>query len=404
MKRAARSQTFYETAWLCPRERYSMQKNSGIGGQAVIEGIMMRNGDNYSIAVRKESGEISTCVKPYKSICGWKGVWKVPILRGVVSFVDSLVVGITSLTWSADEAVEEEDSVDAKEGKTSKPLTEEELKKQQEKEDRAWKWMMAGTVVFAIAFSVVLFMLLPFWLAGLLRNAGISDVLVNLAEAVLRLLIFFAYMLLISRMKDIQRTFSYHGAEHKCINCIEHNLALNVENVKASSRQHRRCGTSFMLIVIVISVIAFLILGLFGIESRLWRFLWRLILIPIIAGVSYELLRYAGSHENGVVNTLVKPGLALQKLVTREPDDAMCEVAITAVEAVFDWRAWQAEHGGTFGDTEDSRKGSKQVSVSASSGKVSGSAENKPERAAMMPSSRNESEGAAEARAWASQQ
>ena len=148
-------------------------------------------------------------------------------------------------------------------------------------------------------------------------------------------------MLLISRMKDIQRVFAYHGAEHKCINCIESDLDLTVENVMKSSRQHRRCGTSFLLIVISISIITFLILGLFDIKSRLWRLLWRLILIPVIAGVSYELLRYAGCHEGPVINQLVKPGLALQKLVTREPDEKECEVAIAAVEAVFDWRAWQ---------------------------------------------------------------
>jgi uncharacterized protein YqhQ len=162
-----------------------------------------------------------------------------------------------------------------------------------------------------------------------------------LVEALLRLAIFLAYMLLISRMKDIQRVFAYHGAEHKCINCIESDLDLTVENVMKSSRQHRRCGTSFLLIVISISIITFLILGLFDIKSRLWRLLWRLILIPVIAGVSYELLRYAGCHEGPVINQLVKPGLALQKLVTREPDEKECEVAIAAVEAVFDWRAWQ---------------------------------------------------------------
>ena len=180
---------------------------------------------------------------------------------------------------------------------------------------------------------------------GTFQKAGASDVLVNFIEAILRLAIFLGYMLLISRMKDIQRVFAYHGAEHKCINCIESGLDLNVENVMKSSRQHRRCGTSFLLIVISISIIAFLILGLFGIQSGLERLLWRLILIPVIAGVSFEILRYAGSHEGKCINQLVKPGLALQKLVTREPDEEECEVAIKAVEAVFDWRAWQGKDG-----------------------------------------------------------
>lgn len=311
-----------------------MQKNSGIGGQAVMEGIMMRNADKYSIAVRKPNGEIETKIDDYKSICPWKGVWKVPLLRGVVSFIDSLVVGMTSLMFSADIAAEEDTD------ENGQPLPEK-TEAEKKKDERLWKVLMTGTVIISVAFSVLLFMMLPFFLAGLLRKAGVPDVGVNLIEAVLRLVIFLTYMLLISRMKDIQRVFGYHGAEHKCINCIESGLELNVENVMKSSRQHRRCGTSFLLIVISISIIAFLILGLFGIQSGLWRFLWRLILIPVIAGVSYEILRYGGSHDGKCINMLVKPGLKMQLLVTREPDEKMCEVAITAIEAVFDWREWQ---------------------------------------------------------------
>jgi len=311
-----------------------MQKNSGIGGQAVMEGIMMRNADKYSIAVRKPNGEIETKIDDYKSICPWKGVWKVPLLRGVISFIDSLVVGMTSLMFSADIAAEEDTD------ENGQPLPEK-TEEQKKKDDKLWKVLMTGTVIISVAFSVLLFMMLPFFLAGLLRKAGVPDVGVNLIEAILRLVIFLTYMLLISRMKDIQRVFGYHGAEHKCINCIESGLELNVENVMKSSRQHRRCGTSFLLIVISISIIAFLILGLFGIQSGLWRFLWRLILIPVIAGVSYEILRYGGSHDGKCINMLVKPGLKMQLLVTREPDEKMCEVAITAIEAVFDWREWQ---------------------------------------------------------------
>ncbi|MEE3420483.1 MAG: DUF1385 domain-containing protein [Lachnospiraceae bacterium] len=308
-----------------------MQKNCGIGGQALIEGIMMRNRDKYSMAARAEDGTIHTEVRDYKSIFGG-GKWtKLPVIRGALSFIDSMVVGITTLMWSADVASEEADA---------KPLTEEEKKK----EDRQWNLMMTVTVVLSLAFSVVLFMLLPYWLAGLMGKAGVNDIWVNLMEAILRIVIFMAYMFLISRMKDIQRVFSYHGAEHKCINCIEHGLPLTVENVKKSSRQHRRCGTSFLLIVIIMSVIVFLILGIFNIQSHAMRLVIRLILIPVIAGFSYELLRYAGSHEGPVINTLVKPGLALQKLVTNEPDDAMCEVAITAVEAVFDWKDWEEKN------------------------------------------------------------
>ena len=311
-----------------------VQKYSGIGGQAIIEGIMMRAGKNYSIAVRKPDGEIAVEIKEFKSICPWKKAHQIPLLRGAIAFVDSLVTGVTSLTRSADLAVEDEEEEGGK----------EKNEKDEKKEELLWKIMLGATVAFAIAFSVVLLMLLPYFLSGFLRKFGLSEVLVHLCEAVLRLLIFLIYMLLISRMKDIQRVFGYHGAEHKCINCIEHNLELNVENVMKSSRQHKRCGTSFLLIVVVISIIAFLILGLFGIQSRLWRLLWRLILIPVIAGISFELLRYAGCHEGPVINVLVKPGLALQKLVTREPDEKMCEVAIAAVNAVFDWKEWQEQN------------------------------------------------------------
>lgn len=312
-----------------------MQKNCGIGGQALIEGIMMRNRNQYSMSVRRPDGRIETEVRPYKSIFG-NGRWtRVPIIRGALAFIDSLVVGITTLMWSADIAAEEED-----EDGTQKDRKETSEEPKEKKQDAAWTAMMTGTMIFSLAFSVVLFVLVPYWIAGLLRHVGAGDVLVNLTEAILRIAIFLGYLLLISRMKDIQRTFSYHGAEHKCINCIEHDMDLTVENVMKSSRQHRRCGTSFLLITILISVIAFLILGLFGIRSPVMRVVWRLILIPLIAGVSFEILRYAGSHNGPVIDVLVKPGLALQKLVTNEPDESMCEVAIAAVEAVFDWRGY----------------------------------------------------------------
>ena len=309
-----------------------MQKSSNIGGQAVMEGIMMRAGDRYSIGVRKPNGEIELTVRPYKSICPWKGLAKVPILRGVVSFIDSMVVGISSLTWSAEFAVEDEEE-------DGKEKTEAEAKK----EKRAWDAAMTGTVIFAIAFSVGLFILLPYFLAGLLRGAGVPEVWVSVAEALLRVAIFLLYMFLISRMKDIQRVFAYHGAEHKCINCVENGWDLTVENVLRASRRHKRCGTSFLLIVIVISVICFFFVGLLGIRTPLFRLLTRVLLVPLIAGVAFEFLRLAGSSDNPVVCTLAKPGLALQGLVTREPDAKMAEVAIAAVNAVFDWRAFQGK-------------------------------------------------------------
>ena len=204
---------------------------------------------------------------------------------------------------------------------------------------------MTITMIVSIGFSVGLFVVLPYLLSSLLRRVGAHEILVSVTEALLRVVIFMLYMFLISRMKDIQRVFSYHGAEHKCINCIESGLDLNVENVLKSSRRHKRCGTSFLLIVIVISVIAFLFIGLLGITSPLWRFLVRIILVPVIAGVAFEFLHVAGASDNPVVCTLAKPGLALQGLVTRDPDAEMAEVAIAAVNAVFDWKAWQEEQG-----------------------------------------------------------
>ncbi len=314
-------------------------KNSGIGGQAVLEGIMMRCGDRYSVGVRDENGEIQIKIEPWKSVIPVQGIGKIPILRGVAAFVDSLVIGTSALMWSAEIAGDEEE-------------TEEERRKRQEKaaaggeeeDSRAWKLMMTGTVLISILFSVGLFIILPYFLASFLRRFGASEIIVSLAEAVLRIAIFLTYMLLISRMKDIQRVFAYHGAEHKCINCIENGLPLTVDNVLASSRQHKRCGTSFMLVVVVISVVCFLIVGALGITSPLARFASRIVLIPVIAGFSYEFLRLAAVSDNTVVCTLAKPGLALQKLVTREPDAEMAEVAIAAVEAVFDWRKWQEEN------------------------------------------------------------
>ncbi len=359
-------------------EGEKLQKSSNIGGQAVMEGIMMRNKDRYSVAVRKPDKTIEIKTAPYKSVFPSGRVAGLPIIRGVIAFIDSIVVGTSSLMWSAEFAGEDAPSetggdgaeknlkvtgqnqsppasakspetVKSTDGRDMETAVESRKKSMstaasvEEKEEREWKVLMTVTVIISVAFSIALFVVLPYFLAGLFRRAGASEVVVSLAEAVLRIVIFLLYMFLISRMKDIQRVFAYHGAEHKCINCIENGLDLNVENVMKSSRQHKRCGTSFLLIVIVISVIAFLILGLFGIKSPLWRLLSRLILIPVIAGISYEFLRVAGSSDNRLVCTLSKPGLALQKLVTREPSEDMAEVAIAAVNAVFDWKKWQGK-------------------------------------------------------------
>ncbi|EEG75233.1 DUF1385 domain-containing protein [[Clostridium] hylemonae] len=309
-------------------------KSSNIGGQAVLEGIMMKNKDDYAVAVRKPDGEIIVEKDTYSSIVKWKALTRIPFVRGIFNFIDSMVLGIKTLTYSAGFFEEEEEE---------KELTEAEAAKK-EKQD---KWLMGGTVAVSVVIAVAVFMVLPYFLSGFLKPLVPSYHVRTVIEGFVRIGIFIAYVLLISRMEDIQRTFMYHGAEHKCINCIEHGLPLNVDNVRESSRQHKRCGTSFLFFVLAVSIILLLVIQ---VESPLMRVVIRIALIPVIAGISYEILKLAGSSENPVVNFLSRPGLAIQKLTTKEPDDSMIEVAIQAVEAVFDWRAYEAEN---FQPTED---------------------------------------------------
>ena len=313
-------------------------KPSNIGGQAVMEGIMMRHKDKYAVAVRRPDKEIEIKVEDYKCTFGKAGFLKWPIIRGVVSFVDGLVVGTKCLMYSAEIAGDEEDE---KEAAKNAALSEKELSAKKAKEAKQFQWLLYITVAISIIFSVAAFMLLPYALASLLRKVGVSEFGVTVAEAFVKLALFLGYMFLISRMKDIQRTFMYHGAEHKCINCVEHGLPLTVENVMASSRQHKRCGTSFLFFVLAISIILLLLIR---VESPLMRVVVRIVLLPVIAGVSYEVLKLAGNSDNPVVNLLSKPGMAIQKMTTSEPDDGMIEVAIQAVEAVFDWRAYERDN------------------------------------------------------------
>lgn len=297
-------------------------KSSNIGGQAVIEGVMMRNADKYAVAVRKTDGEIVVKTEEYKGICRNKKLRSFPIIRGVFSFLDSMVLGMSTLTYSASFFMEEEE-------------------KEEVKAEKNESLMMGLTIAFSVVMAVAVFMILPYFLSQMFRKFTDSMTVLTLLEDLVRLLIFFGYILLISRMEDIQRVFMYHGAEHKCINCIEHGMELNVENVLKSSRLHKRCGTSFLFIVMIVSMIIFLFIR---IESQIWRLLFRLLLIPVIAGVSFEFIRLAGKSENKIVVMLSKPGMMLQKLTTREPDASMAEVAIASVEAVFDWRAYLKEN------------------------------------------------------------
>ncbi len=292
-------------------------KYSGIGGQAVMEGVMMRNKEKYAVAVRKENGEIVVEQKEYQGICKAKWVQKTPIIRGIINFIDSMYLGLSTLMLSAKYIEEEEE-------KTSQDEKKENI-------------VLGATLVFSLVIAIVVFMLLPFYLSQFLGKVVDSNVVNSILEALLRVVIFLAYLLLISRMKDIQRVFMYHGAEHKCINCIEHGLPLTVDNVRSSSRQHKRCGTSFLFIVIIISVIFFIFIQT---DSQLMKVVSRLILIPVVAGVSYEILRWFGTKDTKLSNALSKPGLKLQNLTTREPDDSMIEVGIASVEAVFDWKKY----------------------------------------------------------------
>ena len=304
----------------------STTRYSGIGGQAVLEGIMMKNQDVYSVGVRKPDGEIEVHLSTYEGI-GNKRLKRLPIVRGVISFVDSLVLGMKCLTFSASFYDEEETQPSKADQLIDKLFGE-----------KAEKVVMDLTVAFSIVMAVAIFMVLPYFAAALLRKVIVSDTRLARIEGGIRLLFFIGYILLISRMKDIQRVFQYHGAEHKCINCVEHGLELNVENVRGSSKEHKRCGTSFMLIVMIVSIIFFIFIR---VESPILRVVFRIALVPVIAGVSYEFIRLAGRSENKLVLALSRPGMWMQGLTTREPDDDMIEVAIAAVEAVFDWRTWQ---------------------------------------------------------------
>ena len=316
-------------------------KSSNIGGQAVMEGIMMRHKDKYSIAVRRPDNEIELKVEDYKCVFGNAKFLKYPLIRGVVSFVDSLVVGTKCLMYSAEIAGDEEDEEDKQKNAA---LSEEELATKKAKEDKQFKWLLYVTVAVSIVVSVAAFMLLPYALASLCRRVGASEFAVTIVEAFVKLALFMGYMLLISRMKDIQRTFMYHGAEHKCINCVEHGLPLTVENVLASSRLHKRCGTSFLFLVMLVSIFLHFI---FVLVPFYWvRLFGRLLMVPVVAGISFEIIQWAGRSDSKLADFFSKPGLAMQKLTTKEPTADMAEVAIRAVEAVFDWKAYLKEEFG----------------------------------------------------------
>ena len=306
-------------------------KYSGIGGQAVIEGIMMKNSDTYATAVRKSDGTIALEKGNYVGISKKLGISKIPFLRGIFVFIDSMVLGSKSLKFSASLFEDDEGSKESKLEAFLRKLFGEKLE----------AVIMNVSMVFSFLLAIAIFMLLPMFLSSLLRKFIDNYHIVAVTEGFIRLFIFIGYIVLISRIPDIQRTFMYHGAEHKCINCLESGLELNVENVMKSSREHKRCGTSFILIVMMISIILFMLLRI----DTLWlRAVSRIVLIPVIAGISYELLSLAGKFDNKLVDILSRPGMLMQGLTTREPTEDMAEVAIVAVEEVFDWKKYLREN------------------------------------------------------------
>ena len=282
-----------------------------------MEGVMMKNGDDYAIAVRTPDQKIVVENFVSAGLFKNKTVKNIPVIRGVVNFIESLTLGMKALTYSA-----------------SFFEDEEEKKEQNEKKEN---FVMGLTVAFSVVLAVGIFMILPYGISLLFEKVSTLHWVIALFEGVLRLLIFLGYVAGISLMPDIKRVYMYHGAEHKCINCIESGLDLNVENVRKSSRLHKRCGTSFLLIVMLISILFFMFIQ---VDQGALRLILRILLIPVIAGVSYEFIRLAGRSDNLIVNIFSKPGLMLQKITTQEPQDDMIEVAIASVEAVFDWKGY----------------------------------------------------------------
>ena len=304
-------------------------KKTSIGGQAVMEGVMMKNLDRYAVAVRKPDHEIEVMTDEYKSLGSRYAVLGLPIIRGVVNFGESLYIGLKTLSYSSSFYEEE----DYEPGKVEQFFTKIFG-------DKLESVLMGITMVISVILALGIFMVLPFFLTNLMKGFLPSYSIRTLIEGIIRVALFLIYIWLISKMEDIKRVFMYHGAEHKTINCLEAGVPLTPENVMQYSRFHKRCGTSFLFIVMIISILFFMVIN---VDSAILRILLRLLLVPVIAGVSYEFIRLAGRNDSWIVRVLSAPGLWVQRLTTREPDLDMLEVAIASVEGVLDWRAYQAE-------------------------------------------------------------
>ena len=298
-----------------------------IGGQAVIEGVMMKNMDRYAVSVRKPNGKIETKVEECVSFAEKHPLFQLPVFRGMANFLESMVIGMKTLNYSASFYEDEEEQTESR----TEQLLEKILG------EKAEKIIMGIVLVFSLAISIGLFMILPYIASEALGKLIRNEYVILFMEGIIRIAIFLGYIVLISRMEDIKRVFMYHGAEHKTINCLEAGVPLTPENVDNFSRLHKRCGTSFIFIVMIISMVFFFFIRV----DTIWlRIVLRLLFLPLVAGVSYEFIRLAGRSDNPLMKVLSLPGKAMQKLTTREPDDDMIEVAIAAVEAVFDWKAF----------------------------------------------------------------
>lgn len=315
---------------------------SGIGGQAVLEGVMMKNNEKYAVAVRKPDGEIEVELENYQGVMHDSIFKKVPFIRGVFNFLDSLVLGTKCLNYSASFYEDE----DAKETTTDKVLNKVSG-------GNGEKVLTAIVMFFSIVLAIGIFILLPYFITSFLRDYVRSDALMAIIEGIIRIVIFLLYVLCIAAMKDIKRLYMYHGAEHKCINCLERGKPLTVRNAMRSSRLHKRCGTSFLFFVMFISIILFFFIR---VNHPALRVVLRILLIPVVAGISYELIRLAGRSENIFVRLLSAPGMWIQRLTTKEPTKDMVEVAIASVEAVFDWRKYLAEEFGYEEEPADSEE------------------------------------------------
>ena len=305
---------------------------SGIGGQAVLEGVMMKNKEKYAVAVRKTDGEIEVEVETYQGLAHGSKFKELPFIRGIFNFLDSLILGTRALNYSAS-FYEEEEGKETKFDKAMDKMSGGNGEK-----------LLSGIVtVISIMLAVGIFIVLPYFISSLFESFIRNRSLMAIIEGVIRIALFLLYVWGISAMKDIRRLYQYHGAEHKCINCIEKGRPLTVHNVMRSSRLHKRCGTSFIFFVMLVSIVLFFFIQVDNVAEKV---ILRILLMPVVAGISYEIIRLAGRTDNVFIKILSAPGMWIQRMTTREPDESMAEVAIASVEAVFDWKKYLQD---TFG-------------------------------------------------------